>query len=181
MGFNTDYSLSQCSLTLYQTDTRIPDAKRSEQSKCTFSNQTAKKANDVVCAYFDVQEEWDKKLLKCIFLDDIQFDWFEFNKTNDPPITFGAEIDGNRNIVFNENPEEKYIPIEDITKKLSVSVKSVFGNNNYELTYEQISKERNGDFSIVALYNSNSINRFTECSTNIGFARILEKTSIAKL
>ena len=59
--------------------------------------------------------------------------------------------------------------------QLAVTVKSVFGNNDYELDYEQIKILRNKDYSIVALFNNNSFKRVTECSTNLGFSRTLEK------
>lgn len=176
MSFSShiDPSPSTCNLDLYHADKRVSDTEWCDTSKVSFSKQTAKKANDVISAYFGVDQEWDKKLLKCIFLDDPNFNWFEFARADNDNITLGVKISGDRNVVFNENPEEFYVPAER-QGKLAVTVKSVFGNNDYELDYEKIKTERNEDYSIVALFNSNSFIRVSECSTNLGFSRTLEK------
>lgn len=166
---------SQCKLTLYHRDKRVSDTEWCDSCEISLSKQTAKKANDVVASYFSVDQEWDKKLLKCIFLGD-ELDWFEFNRVDTPAITLGVQMRGDRNVVFNESPNEFYTPIEN-SDKIKVSVKSIFCNNDYELDYKQISSERNEDFSIVALFNSNSFKRVKECSSYLGFVRTLEKLS----
>ncbi len=175
--FSSQKDRSECVLTLYHTDKRIADSKWYDTTKVSFSKQTAKKANDIVASYFGVSQEWDKKLLESIFLDDIQLNWFEFTRVNNPDITLGIQISGDRSVVFNENPENFYVPIERPIK-LSVTVRSVLVNNSYELDYEQIRKEIARDFSIVALFNSSAFKCVTACSTNLGFARTLERLDI---
>ena len=170
----SDPSGSKCMIALYHTDKRVSDTEWCDASEVSFSKQTAKKASDLVASYFGVDQEWDKKLLKCIFLDDINFNWFEFNRTDNPDITLGVKISGDRNVVFNESPEEFYVPVER-PGKLSVTVRSVMGSNDYELDYDQIKTERDKDYSVVALFNSNSFQSITECSTNLGFSRKLER------
>lgn len=175
--FSTQKDGSECELVLYHIDRRRCDRKWLDTTKISFSKQTAKKANDVVASYFGISEEWDKKLLKSIFLNDIQFNWFEFTRIDNPQISLGISITGDRSVVFNENPEEFYSPIERPIK-LSVMVTNIFGISKYELTYEKIRKERSKDFSIVALFNSNSFKSVTACSTNLGFIRTLEKFDV---
>lgn len=171
---------SKCLLTLYHTDKRVSNSTWCDVMNISFSKQTVNKINDVICGYFDVKEESDRKLFKCIFLDGTDFNWFHFNQSSNPDIILGVKINGDKRVVFNDAPNKAYVPIEDLTKKLSVSVRSVLGDNDYELTYEQIRKERSTDFGVVALFNCNSFNSFVEASTNLGFARRIEKLNIVK-
>ncbi len=163
-----------CVVTLYHTDSRVSAKEWCNVSKILFSRQTAKKANILVASYFKIVEEWDKKLLNCIFLDDIELNWFAFNRILNPHITLGVFIKGNRNVVFNDKPGKFYTPVER-PGKLAVTVTSVFGNNEYELDYRDIVTKRANDFSIVALFNSESFQSMMACSTNMGFVRKLDK------
>lgn len=175
MSSKVSSSESPCTISLFSVDRRESDPRKNNSSAFSFYKQTADKANDIVCDHFGVKEEWDKNLLKCVFLDDVDFNEFEFFRKDAPDIAESVHIKGNRNIVFNEGSGVNYQPIENTTHKISVSVVSVFGDNAYDLTYEQIAKERSGDFSVIALYNCSSYSRLSECSTNLGFVRTLEK------
>lgn len=175
--FSSQKDRSECVLTLYHADKRVADSKWFDTTKVSFSKQTAKKANDIVAAYFCVSQEWDKKLLESIFLGDIDLNWFEFTRINNPDITLGIKIAGDRRVVFNENPESFYVPIKRPVK-LSVMIKSAFGDNSYELDYEQIKNKRSKDFSIVALFNSSTFKSVAACSTNLLFTRTLEKLDV---
>ncbi len=170
----SDPNVSKCMLTLYHMDKRVSDTKWCSAIKVSFSKETATKASDLVSSYFVVDEDWDKKLLKSIFLDDINFNWFEFSRKNNPDTILGVKISGDRRVIFNESPEEFYVPVKRLGK-LSVSTKFFTANNYDELDYDQIRERRNRDYSVVALFNSNSFQSITECSTNLGFSRKLER------
>ncbi len=169
---------SQCSLSLYYIDDREPSPTKRNLRMVAFSETTAKKANDVVCDYFKIQGEWDKKLLKCVFLDDIKLSRFELKKAGDSNLTLGIQINGNREVVYNKSPEELYKPIEDQTKKILVSTACIFGKYKYDLTFEQITQERRYDYSVIALYNSTSFTQFVESGDSVYFSRMLEKLNI---
>lgn len=172
---------SNLELTLYHKDPRVSDTEWSDECNISFSKQSAKKANEIVAAYFRVHQERDKELLKCIFLDDSQiggYDWFEFNQLNSPHITLGVGLRGNRNAVVNDSPTKIYTPIEK-EGKISVSEVTLYLSSSYELNYQQICNEQSKDFSIVvALFNSYSFKRVVETNTDLGFAKILEKIDL---
>lgn len=168
----------KCNLTVYYQDKRISDTEWSDQTKISFSKQTAARANDTICGFFQVKETWDKELFKSAFSSDIQFNWFEFVRTATPDITCGIQMshDSDRTVVFREEVD----PLEVLdrgARKVHVCVKSVFGNNDYDLTLEDLRGERKDDTAIVALYNSESFSKHAQCSTNLGFSRSLSIVS----
>jgi hypothetical protein len=110
-----------------------------------------------------------------LFFNDIRLNWFEFSKINEPNLHLGMKVSGNRNIVINESLESMYVPLER-PGKLSVKVKSAFGNNEYELDCNDIKTKK--DYSIIAMFNCNSFKSLSEVSKEIGFARIIEKIEV---
>ncbi len=171
---------SECEVTLYHVNNKIEDPKWFDMAKISFSRQTAssrqtaKKASDLVACYFGVRQEWDKRLLETVFLGDIQLNWFEFIRVGSPDICLGVQIAGDRSVVFNENPQESYVPMKKFDK-LSATVQTAFGDNQYELDYAKMRAESKRDLLAIALFNSTTFKVVRSCSTNMFFARTLEK------
>lgn len=167
-------SESKCMLTLYRVDSRISNDQPCDKTEHSFSRLTAYKAMEVVESYFKVDQNWDRTLLSCAFLDDVQYDWFEYYKTAEPHIRWGIKIMGERDLLSNGKPGNYYVPKESFDQ-LAVRVKSLRGNNEYNLDYQQIKSERFKDFYIVSFYNSESFKTMIQNSTNLVFSRTLEK------
>lgn len=176
----TSPTADKCNLVLYYQDKRVSDTEWSDTTELSLSKQTAKRTNSTISGYFQLENTWDKKLFESVFSSDIQLNWFEFNKKDSPDISCGIKILGNRNVVFIDSPET-FEPLDKEGRKVHVTVKSVFGGNEYDLSLEDLKGERKSDLSIVALYNSESFIKHTQCSTNIGFARFLEVIEPSKL
>lgn len=162
-----------CDLILYYQDKRISKNDWLEKTKLSLSKQTAKRANDTISGYFQLENKYDKKLFESIFSSDAELNWFEFNRKEAPDITCGIKILGNRNIVFVDSPEI-FEALDKKERKVHVVVKGVFGENEYDLSLKDLRGERRNELSIIALYNSESFIKHNQCSTNIGFSRCLE-------
>lgn len=178
MSFLVQPDPTKCEIALYYRDQRIPgDA---SVSRIAFSKKTAAKAEDVVNGFFRISDEWDKKLTKCIFLDDINFNWFELNRINDPHVNLGVRLYGDRHLVFHPHSErydEVYVPREK-PEKVLVTVRNMAEHHEYMLGYEQL-KSREVVYSVVALFNSSSFKSFSEFSTNLLFGRKVEKIDVS--
>lgn len=191
---------SYCQLTLYHTDSSIPAMqleglppirKHLSEEKIVLIQQTAQEAIDAIArhfakdGYFDVNKEWDKKLLRCIFLhnEHAPIDSFNFTRTDNPNITLTVSIWGPRGAIFKEPLETPYIPIE---KEGSVSSHRCgsFGSSSSEYNYEQLKKIN--DNLVVALFNSESFgqlitSRSERVADEVYFtSRIVEKLDVAK-
>lgn len=57
---------------------------------------------------------------------------------------------------------------------MHVTVQSAFNENEYDLSLEDLRGARKNDLSIVALYNSESFTKHTQCASNIFFMRSIE-------
>lgn len=168
-------------VTLYSTDLRAPIAERTSSRMVPFySKYTARVADQIVAKHFGVEKEWDKKLIKCMFLDSPELDCFIFDRKDQPEITYGATIAGDRNLLFQASPEEFYIPHQK-AHKIQVKVSSVFGKSDSTLDYETIRTKHKTDYSVVALFNCETFRSFIEGSTNRGFVRLVEKVELSRL
>lgn len=168
-------------LTLYTTDRRAPLNERTTQRLVPFySHYTARVADEIVAKYFGIEKEWDKKLIKCMFLDSPELDCFVFDRKDLPEITHGAKISGARDLLFQASPEEFYVPLHK-AGRVSVKVSSVFGKSDDILDYEMIRTKHKTDYSVVALFNCDSFSAFLQGSTNRGFARLVEKVEVCRL
>lgn len=165
----------KCTLMLYQANARTFEIETCAFSMAPFSRKSAKKANNIVCAFFNVRNKWDKKLLKCVFFD-TRFDLFEFQKNNGKT-TLGVAIIRKEDFFF--SPKAPYQPLED--RKLSVSDKNKFGINKYELNCEQIRKQSDLYSIAAALLNCDSFQRVKEFNSKLSFKRTIEKLNASKL
>lgn len=168
-------------LTLYNIDRRAPIAERTSQRVIPFySHYTARVADEIVGKHFGVEKEWDRKLIKCMFLDSPELDCFVFDRRDQPEISHGATIAGDRNLLYQASPEEFYVPHHK-AGRVSVKVSSVFGKSDDTLDYEMIRTKHKTDYSVVALFNCESFQAFLEGSTDRGFARLVEKVEVCRL
>lgn len=170
--------LNECQITFFQVDRRFSAELRSNVVNHIITEKNANSIRELVYQYFSVIEEWDKKLLDAMFLDDIEFNMFELSKRDDPNINFGMVINGNRNIVFNSKVGLKYKVNKNFSNKIKVKTNLFLGSLKYELTRENIEKKINIDFSIIALHNCYSFNQFTAWSTDRGLFKNFQKVSI---
>ncbi len=168
---------SRCRIVLYYLDARVALNARLHETQLHFSSETGQEAHTRVCRKFHVINEWDRKLFKCMFLDDVQLDLFRFHRTSEPSISLHATIDGDRNVVFIEG-QEPYQPIE---RSAHIQVESMHMGEKveYELDFAGIKNRmsKSFDYSIATLYNSENFNRFAEGSATAVFTRELRKVS----
>ena len=61
------------SVILYYNDRRVSGAEQLDRTEMSLSKQTANRANDIICRFFRVTENWDKKLFESVFSRDQQF------------------------------------------------------------------------------------------------------------
>jgi len=166
-------SSSQCMLTLYHKDSRLPAAIQMtgyppipqylDKKQLSLVEQTAQTVTDAIAAHFKVDKEWDKKLLGCVFLGDAQAHSYCFTRTDSPDIAWSVSItEGERGAIFRERPKELYVPIQR-PGRISLRTSGDFGSSTNEFDYEEI-KRVNNDYRVVALFNSESFTELTEYS-----------------
>jgi len=153
-------------------------------TKQTTALETAQLVNLFICSHFGFNEEWDTKLLKCISMDNKNFDDFEF-RTNHPSLIYHIKIQGNSNLIFNRPENLFYLPLENKFQFLEVEI-SVDRKERpilvcYPLVYEKIRQSFQKDYSVVSLYNSSSFLQFSESCTTNRYKRTLTKSNFDKI
>jgi hypothetical protein len=148
-----------CKLNFYQRDARG----LSKSLELSVDDTTY----DQVAKHLELDQDWDKKLLKALFYS--KFDWVVFTKVKSPAITHVVQIVGSRK----ESCEDVYEPVES-EDKMAVSFETLQGQDKYELNYEKIVKGWTKDPAIIAFFNNKTFKKIEQISLNLGIARKME-------
>lgn len=151
-------------LQLYNQDRRV-GKERINVIEMSISQETAIRANEMICEHFRVTEPWDQKLFAAAFSSDIEFNLFEFGRTDSRDIIQGIEVSGDRNVLFSQ-PLEMFDALDRGERKVNVTFLSMFYPERYDLTLDDLRGGRKGDLAVVALYNAESYSRCNQGSTN---------------
>ncbi len=142
-----------------------------------FVKQTAHKAHEMICDYFELKNEWDRKLFETMLLHNEDITTFEFLR-NDGQIV-GVDFTQNKYLVTRDF-EKEYIPIEKQEKMgIVVSGDRFLGIKRPRvLEYKEIYENR-ADYSLVALFNSPSFTQVKECNLSFLSLRVLQKVDLS--
>lgn len=163
--------------TLSHVDQRIPQKNICKPMELIIYVSKVSVVNDFICQYFQLQKEWDKRLLKTIFYHENELNHFTFQRSENENIFFEISVIGDKEVITNDESYEKYRLIQDTTRKISVTIQNseALSIPTYTLTHQEIAEKASDDLSIVALYNCDSFSRVEERNTESKFSRILEK------
>lgn len=162
---------SECLVTLFQQ--KRGDKDRTHSIVLTFPKHSAKKASEFAIFYFGIRGEWNKKFIESLFYD-LDLNWFELTKKDQPNTLLGIRFSGNRHNVIEKSPKENYVPLEKehsirVTKKNLIS-----GKRWYQIERDKVLQSGQDHF-LVAFYNNTAFKSAKAGSTNIVCSTELEK------
>lgn len=78
-----------------------------------FYEKTAKFASETVCGSFNIDGEWDKKLVNILFSQSASWTSARLIRKGDPTLYLHIELRGDRSIFQTSEPRESYAPLKD--------------------------------------------------------------------
>jgi hypothetical protein len=143
--------------------------------KLTFTKETARKVDEIVCDYFKFKSDNNKKMVKIILSHcNPHPDYIEFYQAHKPQIIHGLYIQGFKDILYEGDLKE---PIQLLHKQQSVavSVRSALGNDDYHMSAKEL--QNKSDISLLAFFNS-EFKSYRECHLSFGSTRTFNKIKI---